>query len=116
MPATCQPSVQNSFYILEVIGDQIGAVRSDPISISSTSHLQIYNLPRNSFYNFSIISNNSIGEGSSLLLNFCELNFLSVGKYLWMRFQPVIQCIDLRINYCIENTISYITALSKIVT
>ena len=73
MPATCQLSVQNSFYILEVIGDLNGAVRSDPVSINSTSHLQVHSLPGNSFYKFRIISNNSIGEGSSALLTFCEL-------------------------------------------
>ena len=78
MPATCQLSVQNSFYILEVIGDLIGVVRSDPVSISSTSHLQVYNLPRNYFYRFRIIPNNSFGEGSSDLFNFCEFLF-----YLW---------------------------------
>ena len=72
MPATCQLSFQNSFYILEVIGYLIGAVRSDPVSINSTSHLQVHNLPGNSFYKFRVISNNSIGEGSSTLLNFCE--------------------------------------------
>ena len=79
MPATCQLSFQNSFYILEVIGDLIGAVRSDPVSINSTSHLQVHNIPRNSFYKFRIITNNSIGEGSSTLLNFCESNLF----YLW---------------------------------
>ena len=73
MPATCPPSVQKSFYILEVIGDIIGVVQSDPVYINSTSHLQVYNIPRNSFYKFKIISSNSIGERSSDLLNFCKL-------------------------------------------
>ena len=79
MPATCRLSVQNSFYILEVIGDLIGVVRSDSVSINSTSHLQVYNLPRNSFYRLRIISNNSIGEGSSALLNFCKVKFIFMG-------------------------------------
>ena len=79
MPETCQLSFQNSFYILEVIGDLIGTVQSDPVSINSTSHLQVHNIPGNSFYKFKIISNNSIGEGSSTLLNFCESNLF----YLW---------------------------------
>ena len=90
MPTTCQLYVQNSFYILEVIGDLIGAVRSDPVSINSISHLQVHSLPGNSFYKFRVVSNNSIGEGPSPLLNFCELNFfLSVGKYLWMKVREV---------------------------
>ena len=76
MPTTCRLSVQTSFYILEVIGDLNRTLQSDPVSISSTSHLQVNNLPRNSFYKFRIISNNSIGEGSSALLNFCELKFI----------------------------------------
>ena len=79
MPTTCRVSVPNSFYILEVIGNLIGVVRSDPVLINSTSHLQIYNLPRNCFYKFRIISNNSIGEGSSVLLNFCKVKFLFMG-------------------------------------
>ena len=73
MPATCRPSAQNSFYILEVIRDLNGAVRSDPVPINFTSHLQVHKLPRSLFYNFRIISNNNIGEESSVLLNFCEL-------------------------------------------
>ena len=90
MPATCQLRFQNSFYILEVIGYLIGVVRSDPVSINSTSHLRVHNLPGNSFNKFRIISNNSIGEGFSPLLNFCELNlFLYVGKYLWMKVGEV---------------------------
>ena len=80
MPATCRLSLLNSFYILEVIGDLNGTVKSDPVSINSTSRLQLYNLPRNSSYRFNIISNNSIGEGSSDLLNFCEFLILSVGR------------------------------------
>ena len=60
--------------IVEVIGDLIGAVRSDPVSINSLSHLQVHNIPGNSSYKFRIISNNSIGEGSSTLLSFGEPN------------------------------------------
>ena len=72
MPASCQLNNHNSVYVLEVIQDRTEKTQSHPVSVNSISHLKINDLPGSTFDKFRIITNNSIGEGSSALIQFCK--------------------------------------------
>ena len=73
MTALCQLNNNDSVYVLEIVGGPKGIQRSDPVN--STFHFKIDDLPGRTFYKFRIISNNSIGEGSSALVQFCKLYY-----------------------------------------
>ena len=77
MTALCQLNNNDSVYVLEIVGSPKRMQRSDPVN--STFHFKIDDLQRSTFYKFRIISNNSIGEGSSALIQFCKLFYFTHG-------------------------------------
>ena len=71
VPQECQSSMNN--YCLSVISAKVGmssCVRSDDGNI----HVLMKNLVWNTSYNFSIISNNNLGQQSTAAISFCKEN------------------------------------------
>ena len=77
MTALCQLYNNDSVNVLEIVGGPKRIQRSDPVN--STFHFKIDDLQRSTSYKFRIISNNSIGEGSSAPIQFCKLFYFIHG-------------------------------------
>ena len=84
MPATCQLQ-DNSYYVLQVIKDEGNeTTQSSPVLASNSSSLEIADLAGIYSYRFTILSNNSIGQGSSASIAFCKY-------YTWVEFKGVAE-------------------------